>query len=585
LYNQRKIFKALFCLVVFLSIAGCDGSKSAKVVFSKLPGQERISTQECKSPLALSLNYTRAGNDFLLGSCTDLVFGENIFASKNPVTCIGEIKTSESTILFSSLHHDCNGSIDLTQNGQVDLKCSGSIFDRFEGELLLNHASEQGEGESPITLVGNFCQRAVQSVGSVRMAAAPTTCPVPANPDVYTASVDFSTIQGCRQWTYRTSAGANMTFDTAANLWQGPETYLRIYSNGAHPGNVADAVRRWTAPKGGSVRITGRVSDAHSTCGDGVNISIKKGATVLWTNTLANGNTTGLTYDVTTTVALSETIDFIVNRKTEWGCDSTTFDPTVAYTTTTPPPPPPPLCPVPANPDVYTASLDFSGTQGCRQWTYRTSAGVNMTYDSTNRRWFGPETYLWLYNNGAHPGNVADAVRRWTAPKAGSVRITGRVSDASSTCGDGVNISIKKGATVLWTNTLANGNTTGLTYDVTTTVALSETIDFVVNRKTEWGCDSTNFDPTVAYTTTTPGTVSATLSWSPNQEADLAGYIIYYSDVNGSWSKFAPITVMAPATSKVISNLTAGKIYYFAVTAFDTSNNESLKSVVVSIQK
>ena len=52
-----------------------------------------------------------------------------------------------------------------------------------------------------------------------------------------------------------------MTFNSANNRWQGAETYLRLWTSGGHPGNAADAVRRWVAPSSGTIQITGNAKD------------------------------------------------------------------------------------------------------------------------------------------------------------------------------------------------------------------------------------------------------------------------------------------------------------------------------------
>ena len=117
--------------------------------------------------------------------------------------------------------------------------------------------------------------------------------------------------------------------------------------------------------------------------------------------------------------------------------------------------------------EVYQALEDFSSVQGTRGWTYRDSTGAAMTWDATNRRWKGPQSYLILGPGWGHPGSTRDAVRRWTAPEDGSAHITGTASDADPGGGDGVVVSIRHGATVIWQATINNGNTTGVAYDLT----------------------------------------------------------------------------------------------------------------------
>ena len=126
-----------------------------------------------------------------------------------------------------------------------------------------------------------------------------------------------------------------------------------------------------------------------------------------------------------------------------------------------------------------------------------------MTFNSTTNRWQGAETYLQLCATGGHPGNAADAVRRWVAPSSGTIQITGNAKDLNTGGGGGVTVSIRKGSTVLWQQAIANGNTTGFNYNVTTTVTAGQAIDFQINRGADgnYYYDPTGFDPTIALTT------------------------------------------------------------------------------------
>ena len=72
---------------------------------------------------------------------------------------------------------------------------------------------------------------------------------------------------------------------------------------------------------------------------------------------------------------------------------------------------------------------------------------------------------------------------------------------------------------------------------------------------------------------------SAVLSWEANSEPDIAGYNVYYGITQRSYR--SPIPVGKVTTYKV-NNLDEGKKYYFAVTALDTSGNESGYSTEVS---
>lgn len=73
---------------------------------------------------------------------------------------------------------------------------------------------------------------------------------------------------------------------------------------------------------------------------------------------------------------------------------------------------------------------------------------------------------------------------------------------------------------------------------------------------------------------------SATLSWSPpttNADGtalnDLAGYKVYYGTSSGSYQN--PIVINNPGIASYLVDALPAGTYYFAVTAFDTSGNES----------
>ena len=74
---------------------------------------------------------------------------------------------------------------------------------------------------------------------------------------------------------------------------------------------------------------------------------------------------------------------------------------------------------------------------------------------------------------------------------------------------------------------------------------------------------------------------SATVSWNANTEQDLAGYRVYVGTRSGIYSFAGPFEVTG-GTSFTFPNLPVGTTYYFAVSAFDKTGNESVKSAEVS---
>jgi len=72
---------------------------------------------------------------------------------------------------------------------------------------------------------------------------------------------------------------------------------------------------------------------------------------------------------------------------------------------------------------------------------------------------------------------------------------------------------------------------------------------------------------------------SLKLIWDANTEDDLAGYKVYYGTSSGNYEQ--PIDV-GNVTEYELKGLNEGITYYIALTAYDTSNNESEKSDEVS---
>lgn len=71
-----------------------------------------------------------------------------------------------------------------------------------------------------------------------------------------------------------------------------------------------------------------------------------------------------------------------------------------------------------------------------------------------------------------------------------------------------------------------------------------------------------------------------TVSWDANTEADLAGYKVYYGTGSGNYQNIVDV---ANVTSHQITELAEGFTYFFAVTAYDSTGNESEYSQEVNI--
>src|SRR3989338_3128243 len=198
---------------------------------------------------------------------------------------------------------------------------------------------------------------------------------------------------------------------------------------------------------------------------------------------------------------------------------------------------------------LYKASTDFSSTQGQRNWYYLESNGNQMVYDlvgdptgyDVSNSWrglevFAPPRYNWnrLWASKGHPERTLDVVRRWVAPGAGTIHITGNASDGFST-GDGVIIFIKKNNAILWQGIVENGNTTGISYDINTPVSSNDNIDFVINKRGNNIGDVTNFDPSIdfvsdASTNSNPYVFNSVSSGNHNVSVSIpAGWSVGYT--------------------------------------------------------
>ena len=116
---------------------------------------------------------------------------------------------------------------------------------------------------------------------------------------------------------------------------------------------------------------------------------------------------------------------------------------------------------------------------------------------------------------------------------------------------------------------LAQDKTTDFTAVVsgaTVTINLSIPAD-VVSVEIFWGDRSTS-----------KSLLQAHFSWRPNQEADLAGYKIYYGTVSGRYDHVVDMgnpAVQGDTVQATVGGLAAGTPYYFAATAYDKYGFES----------
>ena len=262
---------------------------------------------------------------------------------------------------------------------------------------------------------------------------------------------------------------------------------------------------------------------------------------------------------------------------------------------------------------VGSSSLSFTGTQGAAN-----PAAQSLSITS-NGSWSVTEAVSWLTvspASGSNNGTLSVAVDTTTAvvgTNTGTLTVTGggltrtvtvtftlaaapttlsvTPSSLTFTATQGAanpaaqtltvaantNWSVSENSSWLTVNPLSASNNSTVTVSVNTATAVvganSATITLTGGGMTR--------TVNVTLTLNPVSTSSATLTWDPNTDSDLASYRVYQTTTPGVYG--TPIaTVPAGATTYTRTGLTMGSTYYFRITAVDSTGNESLPSNEVS---
>lgn len=145
-----------------------------------------------------------------------------------------------------------------------------------------------------------------------------------------------------------------------STYWQGDETWLRVGRNWHHPGDRGPSIRRFTAPRDGTIRISGTVRKAHLD-GDGVRVEIRHNEQTVWQHALEGKDGQGVEPEVTLTVRSGDAIRFVVDKRGAIACDTTYWDPVITY----------------QDGARFQASQAFAdGRQDAAGWSYEMQAGA-----------------------------------------------------------------------------------------------------------------------------------------------------------------------------------------------------------------
>jgi hypothetical protein len=122
-------------------------------------------------------------------------------------------------------------------------------------------------------------------------------------------------------------------------------------------------------------------------------------------------------------VAAGDTLTFLVNMNQGIGFDTTAFDPTISY----------------ADGETHTASKEFTNEQGKNGWRYQyleNGQAVDLIHYPLMNQWRKAEDNAtgtpFVGPGNQHPDVNQDVARVWTAPKAGTVHVTGSVCNTGN---------------------------------------------------------------------------------------------------------------------------------------------------------
>lgn len=150
---------------------------------------------------------------------------------------------------------------------------------------------------------------------------------------------------------------------------------------------------------------------------------------------------------------------------------------------------------------THSAEAAFGAQQGTDGWYYMQKSGSTYSYlpDYSTEDpaiWKDASGHPSVGRTFFHPSNTSDAVKKWVAPRAGNIDISGVIQKTDSR-GDGVEASVFKNTTLLWGSAVtseADVHPTGLT-DIH--VEAGDVIYFVVQANGSMDYDETLWNPEI----------------------------------------------------------------------------------------
>ncbi len=146
-----------------------------------------------------------------------------------------------------------------------------------------------------------------------------------------------------------------------STFWTG-SGWTRVGKNWQHPGDDTPSVRKFVCPADGKITVSGRVFKMHQQ-GDGIRAAIIHNEKELWRKEIEGVDGKGVEHALQLDAKKGDTLRFVVHKRIGIACDTTGWDPLVAY----------------VDGKSYQASEAFNAKkQGEAGWFYE-QAGVSST--------------------------------------------------------------------------------------------------------------------------------------------------------------------------------------------------------------
>jgi len=111
--------------------------------------------------------------------------------------------------------------------------------------------------------------------------------------------------------------------------------------------------------------------------------------------------------------------------------------------------------------------------------------------------WTGPN-WTRVGKDWHHPGNSTPSVRRFEVPRDGMITISGRVFKLHL-AGDGIHASIRHNQREVWAADIDGRDAQGREVKLSLAVKRGDAVRFIVDKRGSIACDTTGWDPVIAY--------------------------------------------------------------------------------------